>query len=86
MLHPLPFTMFDLSKGGNIGGVQDIGNNAMFTASVHNNRFDRNHYILGTNDKSCFLRWNENDGGKPGSVDFALLQRSQHLYRARHFS
>ena len=82
MLHPLPFTMFDLSKGGNIGGVQDIGNNAMFTASVHNNRFDRNHYILGTNDKSCFW-WNENDGGKP-NVGFQALQRSQH--RARHFS
>ena len=36
----------DLSKGGNIGGVEDTGNTAMFIASIHNNRFDRNHYIL----------------------------------------
>ena len=52
----------DLSKGGNIGGVQDENNNAMFIASVHNNRFDRNHYILGTN-KSPFL-WNNEQGNK----------------------
>ena len=52
----------DLSKGGNIGGVQDENNNAMFIASVHNNRFDRNHYILGTN-KSPFL-WNNKQGNK----------------------
>ena len=53
----------DLSKGGNIGGVQAISNNAMFIASIHNNRFDRNHYILGTNNKSCFS-WNDKNGGK----------------------
>jgi hypothetical protein len=48
----------DLSKGGNIGGVQDENNNAMFIASVRNNRFDRNHYILGTNE-APFLWYNK---------------------------
>ena len=52
----------DLSKGGNIGGVQDENNNAMFIASVRNNRFDRNHYILGTNE-APFL-WNNMQGNK----------------------
>ena len=51
----------DLSKGGNIGGVQDLNNNAIFTS--HNNRFDRNHYILGTNTKSPFW-WSNKEGNK----------------------
>jgi len=50
----------DLSKGGSIGGVQDLGNNAIFTA--RNNKFDRNHYILGTN-KSPFW-WNNKQSNK----------------------
>jgi len=53
----------DLSKGGNIGGVQDENNNGMFIASVHNNRFDLNHYILGTNTKGPFW-WNNKEGNK----------------------
>jgi hypothetical protein len=51
----------DLSKGGSIGGVQDLGNNAIFTA--RNNKFDRNHYILGTNTKGPFW-WNNKQGNK----------------------
>jgi hypothetical protein len=50
----------DLSKGGSIGGVTDTGNNAMFT--VHNNRFDRNHYTLGTNNSPFW--WNNKQGGQ----------------------
>ena len=51
----------DLSKGGSIGGVEDENNTAIFT--VHNNRFDKNHYILGTNTKGPFW-WNNKQGGQ----------------------
>jgi hypothetical protein len=50
----------DLTQGGSIGGVQDYGNNAIFTS--RNNRFDRNTYQLGTNTSP--FQWNNSGGGK----------------------
>ena len=51
----------DLSAGGGFGGVTDFsGGQAMFTS--RNNKFDRNHYKLGSN-KSPF-QWNNSSGGQ----------------------
>lgn len=51
----------DLSHGGSIGGVTDFtGGNAMF--STGNNKFDRNHYTLGTNNADFW--WNGSTGNK----------------------
>ena len=54
----------DLSKGGNVGGVQDNDSKAMFSSSG-NNRFDRNHYIgLVTTATPWQFWWHNTGGGK----------------------
>lgn len=51
----------DLSHGGGVGGVTDFtGGQAMFTTG--NNKFDRNHYTLGTNTSPFW--WSGSTGNK----------------------
>lgn len=50
----------DLTLGGAVGGVQDLGSNAIFTS--RDNHFDTNHYILAQNANSSFW-WNNTEGG-----------------------
>jgi Right handed beta helix region len=51
----------DLSKGGGSGATQDINSAAIYTTG--NNKFDKNHYTLGTNNQWS-LWWS---GPTPGS-------------------
>jgi hypothetical protein len=49
----------DVSAGGGIGAVEDDGDTALYT---RNNKFDRNHYTLGTNTSPFW--WNQTTGNK----------------------
>jgi hypothetical protein len=51
--------LIDLTVGGAVGGVQDLGSNAIFDS--RNNHFEKNHYLLAQGANDAFW-WRNNEG------------------------